>query len=57
MHACKFNNCLHIDEPKCAVKQALEDNEIAWSRYRSYIQMLEGDEDNYRKDSYEDEKK
>lgn len=56
-HACKFNNCLHIDEPKCAVKQALEDNEIAWSRYRSYIQMLEGDEDNYRKDSYEDEKK
>lgn len=53
----KFNNCLHIDEPKCAVKQALEDNEIAWSRYRSYIQMLEGDEDNYRKDSYEDEKK
>jgi len=43
---CKFNNCLHLDEPKCAVKEALENDEIAWSRYRSYVQMLTGDEDN-----------
>jgi len=42
---CKFNNCLHLDEPKCAVKEALENNEIAWSRYRSYVQMLTGEED------------
>lgn len=47
---CKFNNCLHIEEPKCAVKEALENEEVAWSRYRSYIQILEGEEDpdNYR---------
>lgn len=43
---CKFNNCLHLDEPKCAVKEALENEEIAWSRYRSYVQMLTGEEDN-----------
>ncbi|RIV42865.1 ribosome small subunit-dependent GTPase A [Flagellimonas pelagia] len=43
---CKFNNCLHLDEPKCAVKEALEHEEIAWSRYRSYVQMLTGEEDN-----------
>jgi len=43
--ACKFNNCLHLDEPKCAVKDALENNEVAVSRYRSYVQMLTGEED------------
>ncbi len=32
---CKFNNCLHIHEPKCAVKEALDVDEIAISRYRS----------------------
>ncbi|SDQ29174.1 ribosome small subunit-dependent GTPase A [Flagellimonas zhangzhouensis] len=42
---CKFNNCLHLDEPKCAVKDALENDKIAWSRYRSYVQMLTGEED------------
>ena len=51
---CKFNNCLHIEEPKCAVKEALEADEIAWSRYRSYLQILEGEEDHFRKDIYED---
>jgi ribosome biogenesis GTPase / thiamine phosphate phosphatase len=45
---CKFNNCLHKDEPKCAVKEALEKDEIAWSRYNSYIKILEGDEEIYR---------
>ncbi|MCX2680418.1 ribosome small subunit-dependent GTPase A [Galbibacter sp. EGI 63066] len=50
--ACKFNNCLHIDEPKCAVKAALENNEIAWSRYKSYLQILEGEDENYRTDIY-----
>ncbi|NDV43441.1 ribosome small subunit-dependent GTPase A [Flagellimonas sediminis] len=49
---CKFNNCLHLDEPKCAVKEALENEEIAWSRYRSYVQMVTGEEDNpYRERS------
>ena len=40
---CKFNNCLHVDEPHCAVKQAVEDEEIAPSRYDSYLQLLEED--------------
>jgi ribosome biogenesis GTPase len=53
---CKFNNCLHKDEPHCAVKEALENDEIAWSRYRSYLQMLEGDDEHYRTDVYADGK-
>lgn len=53
---CKFNNCLHIDEPKCAVKDALDKDEVAWSRYKSYVQMITGDEENYRQDIYGDKK-
>ncbi|NNG09381.1 MAG: ribosome small subunit-dependent GTPase A [Arenibacter sp.] len=49
---CKFNNCLHVDEPHCAVKQALDNNEVAWSRYKSYVQMLNGEQENYRIDIY-----
>lgn len=49
---CKFNNCLHREEPHCAVKDALDADEIPWSRYKSYIQILDGDEDNYRTDAY-----
>ena len=49
---CKFNNCLHLDEPKCAIKRALEENKISWSRYRSYVQMVTGEEENYRMDIY-----
>jgi ribosome biogenesis GTPase len=41
--ACKFNNCLHTNEPQCAVKEALEEGEISQSRYRSYLQLLEED--------------
>jgi ribosome biogenesis GTPase len=51
---CKFNNCLHINEPQCAVKIALEADEISWSRYKSYLQILEGEDDTYRKDSYQE---
>ena len=53
---CKFNNCLHKDEPHCAVKAALEKDEIAWSRYKSYLQILEGDEEHYRSDIYNDDR-
>ena len=49
---CKFNNCIHVDEPKCAVKEALEKDEIAYSRYRSYLQILEGEDETYRTDNY-----
>ena len=37
---CKFNNCIHVDEPKCAVKDALESGDIAWSRYNSYLLLI-----------------
>ena len=50
---CKFHNCLHLNEPKCAVKAALEEGEIAWSRYKSYLQIIEGEDDNYRIDQYQ----
>ena len=50
---CKFNNCLHIQEPKCAVKKALDNNEIAYSRYRSYLQILQGEEEHYRTDNWD----
>ena len=53
---CKFNNCLHKDEPKCAVKEALEKDEISWTRYNSYLKILEGDEDHYRTDDYANER-
>ncbi|HYG51897.1 MAG TPA: ribosome small subunit-dependent GTPase A [Flavobacteriales bacterium] len=36
---CKFNNCLHIDEPKCAVKEAVEKGEIAFHRYKNYLNI------------------
>lgn len=44
---CKFNNCLHTREPGCAIKKAIQAGEISESRYRSYLSMLEG-EDNRR---------
>jgi ribosome biogenesis GTPase / thiamine phosphate phosphatase len=54
---CKFNNCLHKDEPHCAIKKALENDEIAWSRYNSYLKILEGDDENYRIDSFDEDRK
>lgn len=49
---CKFHNCLHLDEPKCAVKQAVEQGTVAWSRYKSYLQIIQGEDENYRTDLY-----
>jgi ribosome biogenesis GTPase len=48
---CKFNNCLHINEPGCAVIKAVEDGRISFSRYNSYLSLLEeqGHSDKYRK--------
>ena len=54
---CKFNNCLHKEEPNCAVKQALDNDEIAWSRYNSYLKILEGDDEHYRNDIHDAERK
>ena len=52
---CKFNNCLHVEEPKCAVKDAVEEEEISFSRYKSYLQIIAGEEENYRTDFWENE--
>ena len=38
---CKFNNCSHTHEPNCAVIDAVENGEISYSRYKSYLSMLE----------------
>ena len=52
MNDCKFNNCQHINEPKCAIMQAVEDGEIPKERYANYLAMHEEDEGNYRVDIY-----
>lgn len=44
MNDCKFNNCLHENEPKCAVKAAVERGEISEERYHSYLSILNGEE-------------
>jgi ribosome biogenesis GTPase len=43
-HDCRFNNCLHINEPDCAVRLAAENGEIAASRYINYLGMLNSEE-------------
>jgi ribosome biogenesis GTPase / thiamine phosphate phosphatase len=45
---CRFNNCLHLDEPGCAVRTAVEKGEIDFPRYRSYLNIMEGDDRKYR---------
>lgn len=45
---CRFNNCLHLDEPGCAVRSAVETGEIAFLRYKSYLNIMEGDNGRYR---------
>ena len=53
MHKCKFNNCQHINEPQCAVKEALEEDRLDESRYFTYLQLMGEDQDeNYRKNIY-----
>ena len=49
---CKFSNCMHVNEPNCAIKDGLENGLIAPSRYISYLQLLAGEEENYRTDIY-----
>lgn len=38
--SCKFNNCNHINEPSCKVKEELEDGKISESRYKNYILLF-----------------
>jgi len=50
---CKFNNCLHNNEPSCAVKKAVDKNEISMSRYNNYLSLLNSDDSNFRIDNYQ----
>ena len=45
---CKYHNCLHLDEPACAVRSAVEKGEIDFSRYKSYLNIMENDDRKYR---------
>lgn len=38
--ACRFHNCLHLNEPNCAVKAAVENDKISFSRYQSYLDLM-----------------
>lgn len=44
MNKCRFNNCVHINEPGCVVLDAVENGEIEPSRYESYISMYNNDD-------------
>jgi ribosome biogenesis GTPase len=46
---CKFNNCVHTDEPGCAVRKAVEEGKVSEERYGNYVEMYAGfDEGPYR---------
>ncbi len=42
---CKFNDCMHKEEPGCSIRKAVEEGAIAESRYNSYVDMVNGVED------------
>lgn len=44
MGQCKFNNCRHVDEPSCAVQEAVQIGDIALSRFESYLSMMQEDD-------------
>ena len=45
LNDCQFNNCIHINEPGCAVKKAVDDGKITYERYISYCNILDSIED------------
>lgn len=47
-HGCRYNNCLHLNEPDCAVRKAVSVSEIEPWRYRSYVSLLLEDNEKYR---------
>lgn len=46
INECQFNNCMHINEPGCAVKQAVSDGTISPDRFASYLSILDTIEEN-----------
>lgn len=50
---CKFHNCQHLEEPSCAIKEAVENGGIYESRYISYLQLMNEDKgDPYRRNEF-----
>ena len=45
---CKFNNCLHLNEPNCAVKDNIKSGKISSSRYESYLNIVKSTNSKYR---------
>jgi len=45
LNDCQFNNCLHVNEPGCAIKKALNEGKLSFNRYISYCMMLESIEE------------
>ena len=45
LNGCQFNNCMHINEPDCAIKEAVRQGEIYEDRYVSYVNILESIEE------------
>ncbi len=44
LNKCKFDNCIHVHEPGCMVREEVEAGKISYSRYLSYLSMLEEDD-------------
>jgi ribosome biogenesis GTPase / thiamine phosphate phosphatase len=49
---CQYHNCVHINEPNCAVKKAVENSELSFSRYDSYLSLYFDDPGKYRVSKY-----
>ena len=49
---CKYHNCIHKDEPSCAVKLALDNGKISSNRYKNYLDMLLEEDTNFRTTNY-----
>ena len=45
LNDCQFNNCLHVNEPGCAIKEAVVNGEINEDRYVSYVNIMESIEE------------
>ena len=41
LHTCKFNDCIHVAEPNCAIRQAVEDGQIDATRYMHYLEIVQ----------------
>ncbi|MBP5361075.1 MAG: ribosome small subunit-dependent GTPase A [Bacteroidaceae bacterium] len=50
--SCRFGNCMHLNEPGCAVVEAVERGEIARSRYNSYLNMLDDEDESKYREGY-----